>query len=58
MEAKKKSGFVKVKCHECGNEQIIFGKASTEVRCLKCNEIIAIPRGGKVAIKAEILELL
>ncbi len=58
MENKKKSGFVKVKCHECGNEQIIFGRASTEVKCTKCDVVIAIPRGGKAAIKAEILELL
>jgi len=58
MEEKIKTGFVKVKCHECGNEQTIFGRAATEVKCLKCNEVIAISRGGKAAIKAEILELL
>ena len=53
-----KSGFVKIKCHECGNEQVIFGRASTEVKCTKCDAVVAIPRGGKAAIKAEILELL
>lgn len=58
MESQKKSGFIKVKCHECGNEQTIFGRASTEVKCTKCGVVIAIPRGGKAAIKAEILELL
>ena len=57
MESKK-SGFVKIKCHECGNEQVIFGRASTEVKCTKCAAVVAIPRGGKAAIKAEILELL
>ena len=57
MESKK-SGFVKIKCHECGNEQVIFGRASTEVKCTKCTAVVAIPRGGKAAIKAEILELL
>lgn len=58
MAESKKNGFIKVKCHECGNEQIIFGKAATDVKCTKCNEVIAIPRGGKTAIKAEILEIL
>ena len=57
MEVKKKSGFVKVKCHNCQNEQVIFGRAATEVKCIKCNEVLAVPRGGKAAIKAEILEL-
>ena len=55
---KKKSGFIRVKCHQCGNEQIIFGKASTKVKCISCNEVLAVPRGGKAAVKAEILELL
>ena len=51
--------FVKVKCHECGNEQNIFGKASTEVKCVKCEKVLAVPRGGKAAITgAEIIELI
>lgn len=55
MEEKK---WVKVKCHKCGNEQIIFGRASTEVKCTKCSEVLAVPRSGKAAIKAEIIELI
>ena len=56
----KKTGFIKIKCHKCGEEMVVFGKASTPVECLntKCNEVLVIPRGGKAAIKAEILELL
>lgn len=57
MDQKNKK-FVKVRCHSCGNEQVIFGRASTEVKCLKCSEVLAIPRGGKAAIKAEIIELV
>lgn len=59
MEENRKSGFIKVKCHACGKEQVIFGKASTHVECQnpKCKEVLAIPRGGKAAVKAEILEL-
>ncbi len=58
MEGDKKTGFVKVKCHECGNEQTIFGRAATEIKCTKCSAVIAVPTGGKAAIKAEILELV
>lgn len=58
MEQKTNYGFLKVKCHECGEEQTIFGKVSTEVKCHKCKAVIAVPTGGKAAVKAEILELI
>lgn len=51
-------GYVKVKCHECGNEQIIFGKASTTPKCTSCDVALAQTTGGKAAITAEIVELL
>lgn len=54
---KAESRFIKVRC-KCGNEQVIFGKASTIIKCLKCNKVIAEPRGGKARIKATILEVL
>lgn len=54
--------YVKVKCHACGNEQVIFGRAATEIKCTgkkgTCGEVLAQPTGGKAAIKAEILELM
>ncbi|MCA9495385.1 MAG: 30S ribosomal protein S27e [Nanoarchaeota archaeon] len=57
---KSKYGFIKVKCHECGHEQIIYGRAVTKVECQspKCKAVLAIPTGGKAAVKAEILELI
>lgn len=58
MEDNKKSGFLKVKCHNCGAEQKIFGRAATQVKCTSCQEVLAVPTGGKAAIQAEILELL
>ena len=58
MEQKTNYGFIKVKCHECGTEATIFGRASTQVKCTKCDTVIAIPTGGKASIKAEILELI
>ncbi len=58
MKTNTNYGFVKIKCHECGHEMTIFGKSATEIKCTKCNEVVSVPRGGKSAIKAEILELL
>lgn len=45
--------FIKVKCKKCKNEQIIFEKAATEVKCLVCKEIIVKPRGGRAELEAE-----
>ena len=52
------SKFIKVRCSKCKNEQIIFGKVSTEVKCLVCGKAVAAPTGGKSKIKARILEVL
>ena len=53
-----KSKFVRILCKKCKNVQVIFNKSSTVVRCLKCNEILAEPTGGKARIKGKILEEL
>ncbi len=53
-----KSKFVKVRCTKCKNEQAIFGKASSVVKCLVCGNVLAEPTGGKVKFKARILEVL
>ncbi|HDN83535.1 MAG TPA: 30S ribosomal protein S27e [Candidatus Altiarchaeales archaeon] len=53
-----RSKFLRVKCKSCGNEQIIFDRASTMVKCLVCEKVLAEPRGGKARIYAEILETL
>ncbi len=49
--------YLKVKC-KCGHEQKIFDRATTEVKCSKCSEILAHPMGGKAVIDAEIIEEL
>jgi len=48
------SKFLKVKC-KCKNEQVIFEKAASIVRCLVCGEVLAEPTGGKARIKAKIV---
>lgn len=52
------SKFIRVKCSKCKNSQIIFGKASTKVRCLGCDGIISIPSGGNAKIRARVEEVL
>ena len=56
MESKSK--FVKIRCPKCKNEQIVFGKVSTDVKCLVCGKDLVEPTGGKSKIKARILEVL
>jgi small subunit ribosomal protein S27e len=41
---------------KCKNEQVIFSKASTLVKCLKCGEVLAEPKGGEARIKGKVLE--
>jgi len=45
------SKFLKVKCEKCKNEQMVFERASTRVKCLVCGEVLAEPTGGKVKLK-------
>ena len=52
------SKFIKVRCAKCKNEQIVFGKCSTEVNCLVCDKPVSRPTGGKSKIAARILEVL
>lgn len=53
-----KSKFVKIRCPKCKNEQIVFGKPSTKIKCLVCNTLLTETSGGKGKIKARILEVL
>ena len=52
------SKYIKIRCPKCKNEQIMYGKASTEVKCLVCGKIVGEPTGGKVKVRARILEVL
>ena len=52
------SKFIKVRCPKCKNEQNIFGKTSSEIKCLVCSKVLAEPTGGKSKVKARILEVL
>ena len=58
MKLSPTSKFIKVRCPGCKNEQVIFGKAATDVRCVVCDKLIAKSTGGKTAIRARILDVL
>ncbi len=47
--------FLRVRCNDCGNEQIIYSHASSIVKCLLCGKTLAVPRGGKARIKTMIV---
>src|SRR5207302_9844234 len=52
------SQFLRVKCEDCGNEQIVFDRAASVVLCPVCGATVAKPTGGKAAIRGEILGVL
>ena len=53
MENKEpKSKFIKVRCPKCKNEQIVFGKSASKIKCLVCEKILAEPTGGKTKIRS------
>jgi ribosomal protein S27E len=59
MACSKKTGkFIRIKCSKCKNSQVIFGRASTKVRCTECNGIVALPSGGNAKIRARVEEVL
>lgn len=45
------SRFLRVACRKCRNDQIVFNKASTVVKCLKCGAELLVPTGGTSEIK-------
>lgn len=55
---KTNSKFIKVRCKDCENEQVLFNRASTEVQCHICGSKLAVPTGGIAKIKGEILEVM
>lgn len=52
------SKFLRIRCPKCKNEQIVFGKASSKVLCLVCDEVLGVPSGGKTKLNGRVLEVL
>jgi len=55
---KGRSVFLKVKCPDCENVQVIFSHPSTIVKCVICGRTLAEPTGGKGKVKAHIIDFL
>ncbi len=53
-----RSRFLKVRCSSCGNEQVIFGSPATVVKCVVCENTLALPRSGKGKVTTTIIEVL
>jgi small subunit ribosomal protein S27e len=54
-----KSKFLKVKCDDCGSEQVVFGNPAMEVKCLICGKTLLQPGASKPKIlvkKAKVIE--
>jgi len=50
--------YYAVECPDCGNEQTVFGKASTEVRCAVCGSTLASPTGGEATLEGEVVDVV
>jgi len=48
--------FYRVACPDCENEQVIFGRAATEVTCQVCGHTLARPTGGEAVLEGEVTE--
>ena len=55
---KPRSTFLRVRCPDCGNEQVVFSHVATIVHCNICGAVLAEPTGGKADIKGEIITVL
>lgn len=53
-----KSKFLKIICPRCKNNQIVFGKAATIVKCMKCNYMLIRTTGGKARIRAPVKQVM
>ncbi len=57
MVQQPESRFIRIKCLECENEQVIFSHASTEIKCMKCQKILARPTGGRARLDPNAREI-
>ncbi|MDZ4171163.1 MAG: 30S ribosomal protein S27e [Methanobacteriaceae archaeon] len=50
--------FLRVKCMDCGNQQVVFDRAASVVQCIICGKTLVKPKGGKSQITSQIVEVL
>jgi small subunit ribosomal protein S27e len=50
--------FYRLRCDDCENEQVVFGKAATQVNCAVCGSTLATPGGGEAEFHGEVVEVV
>ena len=50
--------FIRVRCDDCENEQVLFGKAATTVSCAVCGSTLATPTGGEATLHGDTVEVV
>ncbi len=50
------NNFLKIKCKDCGNEQIVYSKVSSVIVCNICGSTLAKPTGSTLATSGELVE--
>jgi len=50
-----KNKFIKIKCKDCGNEQITYSRITSVVTCNICGATLARPTGGVLELFADIV---
>ncbi len=53
-----RSSFVKIRCPDCGNEQVTSSHAAMVARCLVCSRILAQPTGRKARTARHVVKAL
>lgn len=48
------SYFINLICKKCDTIKRCFSHGQSKVECIKCNQVLAIPTGGKLSIKYEV----
>lgn len=57
MSNEPRSKFLILEC-SCGNEQTVFGKTATKIKCSSCNKLIAKSSGGKTVVLAKVKKVI
>lgn len=52
-----RSKFLRIKC-KCGNEQVTFSHATTQVNCLVCGSGLGTPTGSRLALHCKVVQVL
>ena len=55
---KPKSYFLRVRCPDCSNEQLIYSHPTNVVRCNICKTTLATPTGGKAKVNGEVTAIM